>query len=88
MPQARARIAGASYDADTVKMLGRVFDEAWTQIAPNHTSRLAIDAARLKLANIILSFAAETYAREIGSSGHLNTQKRTGENPEMPTEVR
>ena len=59
MPQARARIAGASYDADTVKMLGRVFDEAWTQIAPNHTSRLAIEAARLKLADIILSFAAE-----------------------------
>jgi len=59
MPQARALVAGASYDADTVAMLGRVFDEAWAQIAPNYTSTLAVQAARLKLANIILSFAAE-----------------------------
>ena len=59
MPQARALVTGASYDADTVKMLGRVFDEAWSEIAPNHTSSLAAQAARLKLANVILSFAAE-----------------------------
>ena len=59
MAQARALVSGASYDADTVKKLGQAFDAAWDEIAANYSSTPAVEAARLKLANIILSFAAE-----------------------------
>ena len=39
-------------------MIGRAFDDAWAEVAQNYDSR-AIEAARLKLANIVLSLAGE-----------------------------
>ena len=49
---------GAVYDPDTLKTLGIVFDNAWASIAHNF-DRGSGEAARLRLASIILDFAAE-----------------------------
>ena len=38
-----------------MKVLFKAFDDAWDSIAANFDSPLAIEAARLRLANIILS---------------------------------
>jgi hypothetical protein len=41
-------------------VLFKAFDDAWEQLAPKHGDNpLAIEAARLKLANVILSLATE-----------------------------
>jgi len=56
--KARSLIDGASYGPDALKASGRAFDEAWAQIAGNFGSDpVVIDAARLKLANALLSVA-------------------------------
>jgi hypothetical protein len=55
--KARQLISGASYGPDTLKVLYQAFDEAWASIAANFgNDPQAIEAARLKLANIILRF--------------------------------
>ena len=59
MTAARKLIAGASYGGDTLRMIGRAFDDAWGEVAQNYASPRATEAARLKLANIILILAAE-----------------------------
>ena len=59
MAKARQLISGATYDPATLKMLDQAFDDAWSDIAGNYQSILAIQAARLKLANVVLSVAAE-----------------------------
>jgi hypothetical protein len=59
MPKAQVLTRKAAYDPPTVKMLGQAFDEAWASVARNYRSPLAIEAARLKLANIVLNLAAE-----------------------------
>jgi hypothetical protein len=59
MTKARQLIGAAAYDPATLKILGDAFDEAWESIAGNYNSPLAAEAARLKLANIVLSLAAE-----------------------------
>jgi hypothetical protein len=48
----------AVFDPDTLRKLGKTFDETWAAIACNFKSNTR-DAARLKLATIILDFAAE-----------------------------
>ena len=56
--KARSLIDGASYGPDALKAIGRAFDEAWAQIAGNFGSDpVVIEAARLKLANALLSVA-------------------------------
>jgi hypothetical protein len=56
--KARQRIGGASYDPDQIKALGQAFDAAWAQIGPGVSSRpQAIEATRLKLADILLGLA-------------------------------
>jgi hypothetical protein len=53
-------IDSASYGPDALKAIGRAFDEAWREIAGNFGSDpVEIEAARLKLANAVLSVAAE-----------------------------
>jgi hypothetical protein len=49
---------GAVYDPDTLRKLGIVFDNAWAAIAANFDAG-SREAARLRLASIILEFAAE-----------------------------
>jgi hypothetical protein len=59
MAKARQLISGATYDPTTLNMLDQAFEDAWSDIAGNYQSSLAIEAARLKLANVVLSVAAE-----------------------------
>jgi hypothetical protein len=59
MAKAQELITGATYDPATLKMLDQAFEEAWSDIAGNYQSSLAVEAARLKLANVVLSVAAE-----------------------------
>jgi hypothetical protein len=56
--KARELIDSAAFGPDTLKMIGQAFDEAWDSIAGNFEENpLAFQAARLKLANVILSEA-------------------------------
>jgi hypothetical protein len=58
--KARRLIEGASYDPATLKALYKAFDDAWEQIAPLVSKRGgAIEAARMKLAEIVLSLAKD-----------------------------
>ena len=51
-------IDGASFGPEALKAIGRAFDDAWLEIAGNiGNDRQDIDAARLRLANAILSIA-------------------------------
>jgi hypothetical protein len=59
MPKAREIIEQASYNPTTVRIMGKAFDDAWTEIAGNYKSKIAIEGARLTLANVVLNFAAE-----------------------------
>jgi hypothetical protein len=56
---ARQLIDGASYGPDTLKIIGEAFDEAWLTIAGNYGGSASIEAARLRLANAMLSVASE-----------------------------
>jgi phage baseplate assembly protein W len=69
--EARRLIGRASYGPETLKVLFQAFDEAWQKLAPScGESALSIHAARLKLANAVLSAAREgtTDARAIRDS--------------------
>ena len=74
MAQARKILREAVYDLATLQMLGHAFDEAWVSVAQNYVADMAAETARVQLANIILSLAAEGMrdpeqlkARAIGS---------------------
>jgi len=56
--KARQLIGRASYGPDELKVLFKAFDDAWERIAPGVSGRAeAIEAARIKLANVILGLA-------------------------------
>ena len=58
--KARQLIDGATYGPDALKVIGRAFDEAWRDIAGNFGDDPSkIEAARLKLAEAVLSVAHE-----------------------------
>ena len=58
--RARQLIDGASFGPDAVKALGDAFDAAWAEIAGRFgTHPVVIEAARIKLANAVLSVASE-----------------------------
>jgi hypothetical protein len=50
-------LPSASFGPDALKVIGQAFDDAWASIAGNFTGGASAQAARLKLANIILSIA-------------------------------
>jgi len=59
--EARQVIDGASLGPEALKVIGRAFDDAWASMAPNVGSDpLLVRAARLKLADVILSIASES----------------------------
>jgi hypothetical protein len=59
--KARKRIDGASYAPEVVHALGEAFEQAWKEIAGNFGNDPSrIDAARMRLADAILSVAPET----------------------------
>jgi hypothetical protein len=59
--KARELIRNASYGPDHLKVLFTAFDQAWETIAGDvgTTDPLAVEAARLKLADIILKLGRE-----------------------------
>jgi hypothetical protein len=58
--RARQLIDGASFGPDALKAIGAAFDAAWADISDTfRTNPVAIEAARLKLANAVLSVASE-----------------------------
>ena len=59
MAKARQLIAGSTFGPEKVTELGRAFDEAWELIKAEYQSPLAIEAARLKLANVVLNLAED-----------------------------
>lgn len=57
--EARRLIEGASYGPDELKLIEQAFDDAWASIAGNFGGNaLAVEAARLKLANFMLDEAS------------------------------
>ena len=59
--KARHRIDSASFGPDALRTIGQAFDEAWQAIAGNYGSDpVSVEAARLKLADAVLSVANET----------------------------
>jgi hypothetical protein len=57
--RARKFIQGATYAPETVKVLCQAFDEAWASIAQRYSGEREIERARLRLANSVLSVAAQ-----------------------------
>jgi hypothetical protein len=56
--RARQLIGGAVFPPDVLKVLFAAFDDAWHEVVGDVSSRAAaIDAARLRLATIVLSLA-------------------------------
>jgi hypothetical protein len=57
---ARQLIDTASFGPDALKVMGEAFDAAWAEIVANFVNdAVVIEAARLKLANAVLSVASE-----------------------------
>jgi hypothetical protein len=57
---ARQLIDGAAFGPDALRAIGQAFDAAWKEVAANFGSDPhEIDAARLRLANAVLSIADE-----------------------------
>jgi hypothetical protein len=70
--QARKLLERGSFGPDTLKTIGQAFDRAWADIAGNFGNDPAeIEAARLKLANAVLSVASD-------SSRDVEALKRAG----------
>ena len=54
------RLEGTSFDPEALKIVGRAFDEAWSDIAGNFGDAAQIEAVRSKLARAILSAASDS----------------------------
>jgi pyocin large subunit-like protein len=83
--KARELISNASYGPETLKIVFQSFDQAWESIASNFGDNpLAIQAARVKLANIILSIPHDhqSDAQQIKNSAlkMMARDYRTGSN--------
>jgi hypothetical protein len=65
--KAQQIVNGASFGPEALKAIGQAFDKAWGEIGGNFGSDPAeIEAARLKLANALLSIATED-SRDVGA---------------------
>ncbi len=62
--KARQHIDGTSYGPETLKAMTQAFDQAWSVVAGN-IGQGASKAARLRLANALLSVASED-SRDVG----------------------
>jgi hypothetical protein len=59
MATARQRLEGSSYGPAELKLITQAFEDAWSQVAGNFGGNaLAVEAVRLRLANIVLDKAA------------------------------
>ena len=78
--RARQLIDGASFGPDALKAIGDAFDAAWAEISGGFgTHPVVIEAARLKLANAVLSVASED-SRDVEAlkRGALQVMGRSG----------
>ena len=58
--KARQLIEGATYGPETLKVIGKAFDDAWSEIGSHFSpSGLQAQSTRLKLARAVLSVARE-----------------------------
>ena len=60
--KARALIVDASFGPEALKAMGEAFDQAWARVAPifgNMPHEVEVEAARLRLAEAVLSAANE-----------------------------
>ena len=58
--EARRLMGSASFGPDALRVLFQAFDEAWAVLAPRYgNDASAIQAARLRLANIVLGLTRE-----------------------------
>ena len=58
--EARHLTGSTSFGPETLKCITQAFDDAWRSIAPDFGDNpLAIEAARLRLANVILAVAQD-----------------------------
>ena len=60
--KAHRLIFSANYGPEALQVVSRAFDEAWAEIASRETpqpSSISIEAARLRLADIVLALAAD-----------------------------
>lgn len=58
--KARKLIEGATYGPETLKVIGKAFDDAWSEIAGHFTHNgLQAQSARLKLAHALLAVARD-----------------------------
>jgi len=58
--KARKLIQGATYGPETLKVIGKAFDDAWSEIAGHFTRNgLQAQSARLKLAHAVLAVARD-----------------------------
>ncbi len=83
--KARKLIANATFEPDQVKAVSKAFEDAWTQIAPDvskHTD--AIEAARLKLANVVVALAKSKGIQDPQTLTHAAIEVMFAK----PTEVR
>jgi hypothetical protein len=53
------RLEGTSFGPEALKIVGRAFDEAWSDIAGNFGDAAQIEIVRSKLARAILSAASD-----------------------------
>ena len=66
--KARRRIDGASFGPDALKAMGQAFDAAWEHVRESFgADPLIIEAARLALADALLSVASDG-SRDVGVS--------------------
>jgi len=89
--EARRLINGASFGPDTLKAMGKAFDQAWAQIAGNF-GEAQVENARLRLAEAMVSIAAEgstdvavlkTGALEAMALDYRSGIRPTGINPSL-----
>ena len=58
--KARDLIEGATYGPETLKVIGKAFDDAWSEIwASTANGELQAQSARLELADAVLAIARE-----------------------------
>jgi hemoglobin-like flavoprotein len=58
--KARQLIEGSTFGPDALKVMGKAFDDAWSEIAPHFSQNgLKSHSARLRLARAVLAFATE-----------------------------
>ena len=87
--RARALIDGASFGPDALKAVSQAFDQAWGEIASHFNGDPSVtDAARIALANAILSVASdESRDVEVLKQAGLQAMARNYKLPISPPKI-